>query len=288
MSVTSFEANLEVLMASGQQLPSLPTMLIQVQRAMANENGGLADLGRLIEQDPALTTRLLRMANSAFFNRGDQVTSITAALNRLGMVNVRSLCIAVGVIKAFGDSQHALDHRRYWQHSAAVGLVAEHLARVGKRYAAVDGSEAYTAGLLHDVGVLILDQFFPALFASIRADVEAQGIGRWHVETAELGMDHGQVGARLLGHWRLPEPVIAAVREHHQGPEAVVGAGLIGHLVWGAEALCSAGGLELTEEGVAEVTPGEVFDRLGIGADDRPAVLERVGKIGDQALSIAA
>ena len=166
---TEFRPALEALLASGKQLPTLPVLVVQVQRAIGNEMSGLRDIGLIVERDPALTARLLRVANSAAFSRGDPVTSVGAAIGRLGMGHVRSLCLAGGVVRAFGDASQRLDHKRYWEHSAAVGLVAERLSSLSKRYAQVDGSEAYTAGLLHDVGLLIVDQFFPEVFSMPQA-----------------------------------------------------------------------------------------------------------------------
>jgi putative nucleotidyltransferase with HDIG domain len=283
-----FEAQLDSLLTTNQELPSLPAMVLQVQRALGDENRGVSDLGRLIEQDPALTTRLLGMANSAAFTRGARITSVAAAVDRLGLKHVRSVCMAVGVIRAFQGVGESLDHARYWRHSAAVGLVAELLAKSCSRAAQVDGADAYVAGLLHDVGLLILDQFFPESFTEIKAAVEAEMTGRWHPERALLRMDHGQLGARFLGRWQLADAVAAAVADHHGAIEAVAAVGPLGQLVWAAEALCSTTGLELPEEGAAEVSPEEVFDRLGVDPADREGLVAEVGRIGEQALLMVA
>src|SRR5688572_22322572 len=141
--VTDFQKNLENLLTGGRELPTLPVMMLQVQKALANEMTGLRELAAIIERDPALASRLLRVANSAAFTRGEPVTSIGTAVGRLGLGHVRSLCLAVGVVRAFGDAHRRLDHRRYWEHSAAVGLVAERLTKLSKRYARVEGGEAY-------------------------------------------------------------------------------------------------------------------------------------------------
>lgn len=284
-TATEFGPSLEALLKSGKQLPSLPILVIQVQKALANEMSGLRDIGQIIERDPALTARVLRVANSAAFSRGDPVTNIGVAVGRLGMGHVRSLCLAVGVVRAFGDASHRLDHKRYWQHSAAVGMVAERLASESKRYAHVDGAEAYTAGLLHDVGLLILDQFFPEEFAGVQEETDGDLAPRWRVELNRLGLDHGAVGGRVLERWQLPEAVRLSVTGHHQ-PELADGpAGALARVIWGAEALCSASGLELPQEGTAEVSPTEVFDLFEIPASRREPFLAEVGTIGETALA---
>lgn len=281
--VTEFAARLERLFTSGKQLPTLPTLIIQVQRALANEMSGLRDIGLVIERDPALTARVLRVANSAAFSRGDPVTTVGAAVGRLGMGHVRSLCLTVGVVRAFGGSGTGLDHKRYWEHSAAVGLVAERLTELSKRYAHVDGAEAYTAGLLHDVGLLVEDQFFPEDFAGVQAEMEADLTPRWRVEMERLGMDHGAIAGRILTRWQLPEQVRASVTHHHQPEKAPSEAATLATITWGAEALCTSAGLELGQEGTAEIPPADVFDRLEIPAEAREGLLVEVGVIGEKA-----
>jgi HD-like signal output (HDOD) protein len=209
--VNRFGVELDAIFVCKSSLPTLPDLMIQVQRALANELGGLDDLARIIERDPGLTARLLRVANSPAFNIGSEVTTISAAVGRLGIKQVRALCMAVGVVQAFAGSGKGLDHARYWEHSAAVGLVAERLAQASPLHSGVDGAEVYVAGLLHDVGLLLLDQFFAMDFATIRQETDDELTGIWHVENRRLGLDHGEIGGRLLSHWKLPDPVVAAV-----------------------------------------------------------------------------
>lgn len=280
---TEFRPALEALLASGKQLPTLPVLVLQVQRAIADEQSGLRDIGRIIERDPALTARLLRVANSAAFARGEPVTSVGTAIGRLGMGHVRSLCLAVGVVRAFGVAGQRLDHQRYWEHSAAVGLVAERLASLSKRYAQVDGSEAYTAGLLHDVGLLIVDQFFPEDFAGVEEEMEREMAPRPTVELRRFGMDHGAIGGRVLERWQLPATVRGAVAAHHRPDTADPGSGPLAHLVWAAEALCTAHGLELPQEGQATTPVAGVFDQLDLAPTERERVLNEVGIIGERA-----
>lgn len=285
--INEFGPALEALLAGGKQLPTLPLLVTQVQKALANEMSGLRDIGEIIEKDPALTAKVLRVANSAAFSRGDPVTSIGVAVGRLGMGHVRSLCLAVGIVRAFGDSGSRLDHKRYWEHSAAVGMVAERLTDLSKRYAEVSGAEAYTAGLLHDVGLLILDQFFPEDFAGVQEEMDLDGCSRWRAEVARIGMDHGAVGGRILTRWQLPDAVRASVTWHHQPDGCPAEAEALARLVWAAEALCSASGLELIQEGAADVPTDEVFDWLDVPHAERSAVLAEVGAIGERARLLA-
>ncbi len=282
-SVTTFPTRLEGLFTSGKQLPTLPSLVLEVQRALANEMSGLRDIGAIIERDPALTARVLRVANSTAFSRGDAVTTVRDAIGRLGIANVRALCLTVGIVRAFGQNAGGLDHARYWEHSAAVGLVAERLAGLSRRYGSVDDGEAYTAGLLHDVGLLIEDQFFSGDFAEVQSATDADMAPRYRVEIDLLGMDHGGIGGRMLERWALPAVVQWSVACHHRPEDAPAEAAALAAIVWGAEALCTAAGLELAQEGSGDVAPAEVFERLDIAPDSRDAFLVEVGAIGDRA-----
>jgi HD-like signal output (HDOD) protein len=284
---TRFAQALQARLESSSQLPTLPVLLAQVERALANEMTGVHALGQIIERDPALATKLLKVANSALFTRGDPITTIGAAVTRLGLRQVRSVCLAVGVVRAFGTAR-TLDHRRYWEHSAAVALLAERLTQRCQRYAHIEGAEAYVAGLVHDVGLLILDQFFPAEFAATQEETDAEARPRWQVEIERLGIDHGEVAGNLLARWQLPGKVIAAVTFHHRPDGCPAEAARLAELVWAAESLSSACGLELPAEGVAEVTPDEVLDRVKLAPEEREPLLAEVGRIGELAGTFAS
>src|SRR5512147_807202 len=110
------------LLARGENLPTLPTVVFQLHRVLDDEHAGAADVAAIIERDPALTARLLRSANSAAFSRsGERIGSISSAVSRLGVNQVRAICIVLAVVKAFSRKAGGLDHQVFWTHSAAVG-----------------------------------------------------------------------------------------------------------------------------------------------------------------------
>lgn len=284
--MSSLMAGLQELFKSDSQLPTLPHIVFELHAALENPNVSAGELVRLIEQDPSLSARTLRTANSAFFARGVEVGSIEAAVGRLGLNQIRSMCLVLAVVKAFGTGKDDhLDHRRFWEHSAAVGLTAERLAREIAIPRHVNGTDIYIAGLLHDVGHLILDQFFPEEFGGVATAVADELRPSWQVEEERLGMDHGEVGGLLLARWSLPAAVTEAVTHHHHPDKAAENVRDVVRLVWAAEALCSATGVELPHEGMAEVAPAEALAALGIeGADGEPILLE-VGALADRARS---
>ena len=217
---TGFIEGLQGLLKSGTQLPTLSTVVFQVHAVLDDDRKGAADVAAVIERDPALTTRLLRAANSALYSRGgDRVASVYAATQRIGLNQVRGLCLVLAVVQAFGSKRRAMSHEALWAHSGAVGAVARYLW-VGTRRTGVAPDDVYVAGLLHDVGLLVLDQFFSEDFdrlAALRQEIE---LPFWQHEEDLLGMDHGEVGGLLLGSWSLPPAVVDAVTYHHRPEDA--------------------------------------------------------------------
>jgi HD-like signal output (HDOD) protein len=283
---TGFIQGLQGLLKSGTQLPTLPTIVFQIHAVLDNERKGPADVASVIERDPALTTRLLRAANSAFYSRGsDRVASVHAAIQRIGLNQVRGLCLVLSVVQAFGSKKRALSHESLWAHSGAVGATARYLW-VGTRATGVSADDLYVAGLLHDVGLLVMDQFFPEEFdrlAALRQEIE---LPLWQHEEDLLGMDHGEVGGLLLGSWSLPEGMVNAVTYHHRVEEAPEQHQKVCAVVHAAELLCSEEGWGLADEQPLGGDGTEALTALGFPPEQIPAIREDVRAISERAAGL--
>jgi HD-like signal output (HDOD) protein len=252
------------LLAKGENLPTLPTVVFHLHRVLDDERAGAADVAAIIERDPSLTARLLRAANSAAFSRpGERIASVHAAVARLGINQVRAVCIVLAVVKAFRSRQGGLDHQAFWVHSAAVGMVARQLWERFGADTAISGDDVYVAGLLHDAGLLILEQHFPREFLEVLSVRSAHGGHLWQAEEAHLGMDHGAVGGLLLGRWALPPFLAEAVTNHHHPHQADEHLQGIARVVQAAEVLCTEAGVGLPEEGAADCSASDVLTELG-------------------------
>ena len=274
------------LLARGENLPTLPTVVFQLHQVLDNERAGTGEVAAIIERDPALTARLLRAANSAAFSRsGDRIGSVSSAVNRLGINQVRAICIVLAVVKAFHSREGGLDHQAFWIHSAAVGMTARHLwERFGKD-PAIAADDLYVAGLLHDVGLLVLEQHFTKEYDEVRQAMSREPSRLWQVEEEHLGMDHGAVGGLLLGRWSLPEYIAEAVTNHHHPHQAEDQLREVCRIVQAAEVLCMETGAGLGEEGLPDCSASDVLTELG--ADERgietllgeiPTIAERAGQ----------
>jgi len=272
------------LLARGENLPTLPTVVFHLHRVLDDERAGAADVAAIIERDPSLTARLLRAANSAAFARpGERIGSVHSAVARLGVNQVRAVCIVLAVVKAFRSRQGGLDHEAFWVHSAAVGMTARRLWEHFGEDPAISADDVYVAGLLHDAGLLILEQFFPREFVEVLT-VRAEHGGRlWQTEEEHLGMDHGAVGGLLLGRWSLPPFLAEAVTNHHHPHQASEGLQRVCRIVQAAEVLCSEFGVGLAEEGGADCSGADVLGELGADDELIEAVQQEIPPLAERA-----
>jgi len=201
------------LMAA-DHLPTAPEVAQRMLVAVNRDSVRVSDLAALIARDQSLTARLLRLANSAFFALRSRVTSIQQAVTLLGFTRVRDLGLGLTVWTAFDakDPAGRRYRRRMWGHTATVAAVAKMLAeRTG-----TDGGAAFAAGLLHDVGKLILGLRLGASYWALLDEAAEQGETAAAVESEAFGCHHATVGGWLLQLWQLPPALVDPVAYHHE------------------------------------------------------------------------
>lgn len=278
-----FIPELTEFLQRGENLPTLPEIVLELHAALDDELSSDREIAGIIERDPALASRLLRVANSAFFSVGDRVGGVLAAIQRLGVNRVRSLCIVLEIVKWSSARSRDFDHREFWSHSAAVGLVAQRLGQMPKIRPGVDPNDLYMAGLLHDVGILVLDQFFPERFQEVLTVGGDFDMPLWKLEAMVLGMDHGEIGGLLLGSWSLPTVITSMVTNHHHPDSAPDQLRMASGIVRAAEALCSANEMGVSVERAIDEDATEMLTGLGLASDDIEALLSDFSEIREQA-----
>ena len=280
--MATFIQGLKELLASGQDLPTLPQIVFELHRALDDELASGEQIAAIINKDPALTAKLLRAANSAYFAAGrDAVDTIQGALARMGMGQVRATCLVLSVVKTFSNWSQGLDHQQFWDHSAYVGLVAQHVWKeLGVDRSGTAMEHVYVAGLLHDVGILVMDQFFQEEFRSSREKALVTGTSLAQVEDEELGMDHGHVGGLMLGRWQLPERIAECVTYHHNPDLCPDGSRQMCLVVSAAETIAAEYGVGKEVEGENDKSSEEALMACGFDVDDIPEVLERAREVG--------
>ncbi len=212
--------DLQCLVSQIQALPSLPALWMELIQELQQREPSVARIASVIARDLGLCSKLLQLVNSPFFGLARHVIDLEEAVMHLGIETIKSLVLSLQTFSAF--KQLDTDDRTLkvlWNHSWSVGHLAQRIAQ----YERLDGngaSRAFTAGLLHDVGKLVLQAGIPGQLAAVTALQREKAIPRWRAEQELLGCTHAEVGAYLLGLWGLPSPVVETVAMHHQPPRS--------------------------------------------------------------------
>jgi putative nucleotidyltransferase with HDIG domain len=197
-------------------MPTLPAIAMQVNRLLQDYDSPLERLVGLLEKDQSLVLRILRLVNSSFFGFQSKVNSVRHAVALLGYNTVRNAVVTVAVIDtlALKKNLNGFEITAFWEHSTQVAVTSRFLA-VHTRLAAVE--DAFTAGLLHDIGKIVLANYFPDELSRI---LEAQKTDDLTFLQAEQQLDscpHALIGSLLAGRWMLPETLVDAIGHHHGG-----------------------------------------------------------------------
>jgi len=206
--------SLDAAVLDVSEISTLPQVALQVMAVVRNPNTGAADLIKVVEGDPALSARVLRLVNSAAYGLRSKVNNLHQAITYAGFYQVRNLAITASVAKVFRDHEASGAYKRsmLWQHMISVGVCARLVAR---RCRLPDFEDAFLAGLLHDVGIILLDQHLHDAFAAVINDLTEEKT-LVEIEREHLGFDHTQFGERVATKWGFPSRVRAAIRYHHQ------------------------------------------------------------------------
>jgi putative nucleotidyltransferase with HDIG domain len=200
-----------------KDLPTVPETARKVTRLLSNPDSPRDDLVKMIRQDNVMTAKLLRVCNSAQTGLSSEVGSVDQAVLLLGDNAIFQIVTAIGFGGALGFTMpgHLVEANGLWSHSLNTALGAEYLTQKGD-YGDFQPSIAFTAGLLHDIGKVVLNQILtPKWRADIRSRMSEDGRSRVEAEKIVLGADHAEIGACLLRNWALPEMLIEAVAHHH-------------------------------------------------------------------------
>lgn len=206
----SFES-VGYVLDSVQKLPSMPSIVMEVLESFGNENLSVNTLANKIGRDQAIVARVLRVANAPFFGKSGQVSSISEAISLLGFSHLRGLVAAASIINVFPYTGNVIDMPAFWRH----GIGTADCAKVLARHVGLNPEIAFTAGLLHDIGKLVMSVYFPLTFAHVHKTVSGSTIDSLRAESAAFGLDHAAIGGEVAKRWNFPIEIRKAVELHH-------------------------------------------------------------------------
>lgn len=208
------DRHLQIVVNRVRNLPTLPQIIPQLMRVLDNPNASAAEVGKVISADQALMAKVLKLVNSAIYGLPRRISTLSQATVILGFNAVRNTAIAATVFKYFGKFGDGIfDRWQFWQHSLGCAVASKVIARhTGNQ----DPEEAFTAGLFHDIGKIVIDQFVHQDFLKICDRVCTDGVRMIDAEMEILGVSHAQIGGWLVRKWNLPAPLVNAVVYHHE------------------------------------------------------------------------
>ncbi len=217
--LTTETLTLEQILADAGDLAALPQVVMRVIEISNDPGASAPDLERVIATDPALAAKILTLANSAYFGMPRRLSSLREAVVFLGFKSVRTLALAVTSFAVFmGKSDpDALVRRAVWRHSLDTAQCARTLTTLlpPSVHESFGGEEAFTGGLLHDIGKMALDHSRHDIYAALVVQAERENTRYFEVEARALPLGHGLIGAALAQHWNLPPPLCEAIAFHH-------------------------------------------------------------------------
>jgi len=210
-------SELEDLIDGTVSIPTIPTILTEITKIFESPNGSAKEAAAVIEKDPAIATRVLRLVNSPFYGLRNSISSIQLACSILGLKVIKNLVVQATVLNTFsgGKSDGTIDVDWLWDHSFKTAVACRLLAEKSPVAVGLQKDDAYTCGLIHDIGKMILLDSQADRFGEAIRHARAHNLPLARAEGDVFGFNHAHVGGLLAGRWKLPHAVQAAVTYHH-------------------------------------------------------------------------
>ncbi len=210
----------------GNTLPHIVTRLAQL---INDEDSTLRDFEEIISLDPALVGRLLTLVNSSYYGLVHKVDSVSRAIALLGMKNLHNIAVTDALKGMFRSKKcnATFSHDRLWIHCAATGICSK---MVAERIFSINGDDAYLAGILHDIGLIVEWQEAEKKFLEVYNQLQPDGPSIIELEQEYIGTDHCEIGYLLAGEWQMSESLCEAIRDHHSKNESTTPESLTGIL----------------------------------------------------------
>lgn len=198
-----------------KDIPTLPTIVLELNKLLRDPDTSIQTVCDTIEKDQAITLKILKLVNSAFYGFKSKISDLRNAVALLGYNAVRNAIVSLSVINSFPKRVTLMDFdiSQFWKHSLAVAVSSKNIAQLSKKESP---DNCFVGGLLHDTGKVIMAQYFPELFEVVWSTLQNNEISFYESEQKTLPIDHTKVGAHLANKWQLPQGLVDAIRWHHE------------------------------------------------------------------------
>ncbi len=273
------------LLANTTEIITFPDVALRINTMVEDQDCSVVEIGEVIKQDPALTVKLLKLANSSYFGFRAEIETVARAVTVLGTQKVRDLALGISAGNAFSKVSNDIQSmENYWRHSILCGLSASALAAKSEE---ASPDAAFTAGLLHDIGQLIIFNQEPELSkqALLMVEDETDVSEMNQAEQLLLGFDHAELGGTLARNWNLPERLISCIQYHHDPQQAgdyIVDASLI-HISNSLAIMA-----EVHSHDFTDAPPIEPFawEQVRVSPDIAPEIIDSVVENADELLKV--
>lgn len=201
-------------LAEVEDLPTLPGIAMEVNTMLRDDTASIQALCERIEKDQAMVAKILKLVNSAFFGLSSKVGSLSHAVVLLGLNTIQNAVVSIAVVNALSgrEAPKGFSMADFWQHAFGVAMISKTLGLLSRLR---PPDECFVGGLLHDVGKVVLSQYFPDDLEQVWKAAREEGVTVYEAEKRIMGTTHAHVGAFLAKKWRLPPPLVDLIRCHH-------------------------------------------------------------------------
>lgn len=277
------DANPRELLRGYVEVSSLPLVHVRLEEAINNPKKSMADIAKIIREDPGLTARLLRIVNSAFYNFPSRVETISQAVTIVGTQQLSALALATSVMNLFkGIPEDLVNMESFWRHSVGCGLAARVIATYRRES---NPERFFVAGMLHDIGRLVL---YTKISEQARNAILAAKDGKdmlYEAERDVLGYTHAVVGGLLLQTWKLP-PTLEEVVMYHHNPRAATRFPTETAIIHAADIIAHAMNLGSSGEKFVPPLDGTAWDLLGLEVTLLPTIEDQIDRLYAEALQV--
>ncbi len=255
------------------KMPAFPTSVQRIIELTADVQCSPKELVLVIEHDPVMTMKILKLLNSAYYSLPRKITSIKRSVVYIGINTIKNMALSIATIGMLPTKNAGgLDTRKFLKHSLATAAVAK-LLNNKFSHVEFEGSDCFVAGLLHDIGKVVYAQYDPARYVELQKVSEESGISLFQAEQEVIGADHAVIGSMMGSKWQFPEPLVTCIGEHH---DAINPGNEMRDCVIAADQLSKMIDCEDVELGkdINTELPPKVAERFGMGLKE---LLEYLG-----------